>query len=65
MNWDQVEGNWKQIKGKAKQMWANLTDDDLENIAGKRQELTGRLQVKYGLAKEKAEQQIDEWISKL
>ena len=42
MNWDQVEGNWKQIKGKAKQMWANLTDDDLENIAGKRQELAGR-----------------------
>lgn len=65
MNWDQVEGNWKQFKGKAKQMWANLTDDDLENIAGKRQELAGRLQAKYGLAKEKAEQQIDEWASKL
>jgi len=65
MNWDQVEGNWKQIKGKAKQMWADLTDDDLENIAGKRQELAGRLQAKYGLAKEKAEQQIDEWIRKL
>jgi uncharacterized protein YjbJ (UPF0337 family) len=60
-----VEGNWKQIKGKAKQMWADLTDDDLENIAGKRQELVGRLQAKYGLAKEKAEQQIDEWIRKL
>jgi uncharacterized protein YjbJ (UPF0337 family) len=65
MNWDQVEGNWKQIKGKAKQMWADLTDDDLENIAGKRQELAGRLQARYGLAKEKAEQQIDEWIRKL
>ena len=65
MNWDQVEGNWKQIKGKAKQMWANLTDDDLDNIAGKRQELAGRLQAKYGLAKEKVEQQIDEWIGKL
>lgn len=65
MNWDQVEGNWKQMKGKAKQMWADLTDDDLENIAGKRQELAGRLQAKYGLAKDKAEQQIDEWIRKL
>ena len=65
MNWDQVEGNWKQIRGKAKQMWADLTDDDLENIAGKRQELVGRLQAKYGIAKDKAEQQIDEWIKKL
>jgi uncharacterized protein YjbJ (UPF0337 family) len=65
MNWDQVEGNWKQMKGKARQMWANLTDDDLENVSGKREELVGRLQAKYGLAKDKAEQQIDEWIRKL
>jgi uncharacterized protein YjbJ (UPF0337 family) len=65
MNWDQVEGNWKQLKGKARQMWADLTDDDLESIAGKRQELAGRLQARYGLAKDKAERQIDEWISKL
>jgi len=65
MNWDRVEGNWKQLEWKAKQMWTDLTDDDLENIAGKRGELVGRLQAKYGIAKEKAEQQIDEWVEKL
>ncbi|MDQ3775707.1 MAG: CsbD family protein [Pseudomonadota bacterium] len=43
MNWDQVHGNWNQVKGKAKQMWGDLTDDELGTIAGKRDELVGRL----------------------
>jgi uncharacterized protein YjbJ (UPF0337 family) len=65
MNWDRIEGNWKQLKGKAKQKWGNLTDDDLDVIEGKRDELAGRLQARYGLAKDEANRQIDEWAKNL
>ena len=62
MNWDEAKGNWKQIKGKAKQMWGDFTDDELDVIEGKREELVGRLQTKYGYTKEKAEQEADTWV---
>lgn len=62
MNWDQVQGNWKQIKGKVKQQWARLTDDDLGRISGKREELLGLLQQRYGYQKEQAEREIDNWL---
>ena len=52
MNWDQVEGKWKQLRGSAKQKWGKLTDNDLDYIAGKRNEFAGKLQERYGLAKE-------------
>jgi len=58
MNWDIVEGNWKQFKGKVKARWANLTDDHLDVIAGKRVQLSGKIQEAYGLTKDEAEQQI-------
>lgn len=61
MNWDQIEGKWKQTKGVVKERWGKLTDDDLNVIAGKRDQLVGRLQERYGLAKEQAEKQIDDW----
>lgn len=61
MNWDQAEGNWTQWKGKLKEKWGKLTEDDLTIIAGKREQLSGMLQVKYGYAKEKAEQELDEF----
>ena len=61
MNWDQVEGKWKQMRGVVKEKWGKLTDDDLDSIAGKREKLAGRLQVCYGLHKELAEKQCDEW----
>jgi uncharacterized protein YjbJ (UPF0337 family) len=61
MNWDQIEGKWKQMKGAARQKWAKLTDDDLEFIAGNRDQFAGRLQERYGIAKEEAERQLDEW----
>jgi len=44
MNWDRVEGNWKQIKGKLREKWGNLSDDDLEKINGRRDQLEGKLQ---------------------
>ncbi|MGL4413016.1 MAG: CsbD family protein [Roseinatronobacter sp.] len=64
MNWDQVEGKWKQIKGSAKDQWGKLTDDDLDQAAGKRDKLVGKIQERYGIAKEEAEKQVDEWSSK-
>jgi uncharacterized protein YjbJ (UPF0337 family) len=64
MNWDQVAGNWKQAKGKVKQQWGKLTDDDLTLIDGKRDELAGRLQERYGYAKDEAEKEIDTWAGR-
>jgi uncharacterized protein YjbJ (UPF0337 family) len=61
MNWDRVAGNWKQFKGRAKQQWGKLTDDDLDVAAGKRDELAGKVQERYGVAKDEAERQVDEW----
>jgi uncharacterized protein YjbJ (UPF0337 family) len=63
MNWDQLEGNWKQLKGTVKQQWGKLTDNDLEYIAGKRDKFAGKLQERYGLAKEEAEKKADEWLN--
>jgi uncharacterized protein YjbJ (UPF0337 family) len=65
MNWDRIEGNWKQFKGKAKQKWASLTDDDLENLKGKRDELIGRIQERMGIARDKAEQEVNDWANSL
>ncbi len=61
MNWDQIEGQWNQVKGKAQQKWGKLTDDDLDVAAGKRDELIGRIQERYGIAKEEAEKQVDDF----
>jgi uncharacterized protein YjbJ (UPF0337 family) len=61
MNWDQIQGKWKQLKGNARQKWAKLTDDDLEYIAGNREHFAGRLQERYGIAREEAERQLDAW----
>jgi uncharacterized protein YjbJ (UPF0337 family) len=62
MNTDQMSGKWKQMKGAAKQQWGKLTDDDLEVIAGKRESLAGKLQERYGMAKEDAQTKADEWL---
>jgi uncharacterized protein YjbJ (UPF0337 family) len=64
MNWDRVEGNWKQFKGKAQQHWGNLTNDDLDVVEGKREELSGKIQSRYGVAKDEAEKQIDDWLTR-
>lgn len=61
MNWDRIEGNWKQLKGSAKERWGKLTDDQLDVIAGKRDNLAGRIQETYGLSKDEAEKQLDDW----
>jgi uncharacterized protein YjbJ (UPF0337 family) len=61
MNKDTLEGNWKQFKGKVKEEWGKLTDDDLDIINGRREQLVGTLQERYGLAKGAAEKQIKEF----
>ena len=62
MNWDRIEGNWKEFKGKALTQWGKLTNDDLDVVEGKRVELAGRLQQRYGYAKDQAEKEIDTWL---
>jgi uncharacterized protein YjbJ (UPF0337 family) len=61
MNWDTVEGNWKQFKGSVKRQWGKLTDDHLDIIAGKREQLAGKIQEAYGVSKDEAEKQISEF----
>lgn len=65
MNWDQIKGQWLQFKGQAKSKWGKLTDDDVANISGKKDQLVGRIQERYGILKDEAEKQVDEWLSKL
>lgn len=62
MNWEQIKGDWKRLKGQVKQRWAKLTDDDLALLEGKREELSGIIQKRYGLAKEEAELQMEEFF---
>lgn len=65
MNWDQIQGNWKQVTGQVREKWGRLTDSDLTVIAGRREQLAGLLQERYGYAKEKAEQELDEFMQAL
>jgi uncharacterized protein YjbJ (UPF0337 family) len=65
MNWDQIAGNWQQFKGKVKEKWGKLTDDDLKVIEGKRDQLSGVLQKKYGYAKEQAERELEDFSKAL
>ncbi len=65
MNWDQIEGNWRQVRGKARTMWGKLTDDDLDVIAGKRDQLIGKLQERYGIKREELEKEVDEFQKRL
>ncbi len=62
--WDQIAGKWKQVKGDVRTQWGKLTDDDLEQIAGKKDKLAGVIQQRYGIAESEANRQIDEWASK-
>ena len=61
MNEDQFEGKWKQMKGTVKEKWGKLTDDDVTVINGKKDILAGKIQERYGITKEEAERQIDEF----
>ncbi|RWR10683.1 CsbD family protein [Paenirhodobacter populi] len=62
MNWDIIEGKWTQLKGSVKSKWGGLTDDDLQQIAGKQEQLSGKLQERYGWTKEEANKQINDFF---
>ncbi len=61
MNTNQTSGNWKQFKGKMKEQWGKLTDDDLTIVEGKRDQLIGKIQERYGYGKEAAETEVKNW----
>jgi len=65
MNWDRIEGNWKQFKGNVKEQWGKLTDDQIDVIAGKRDNLAGKIQEAYGVSSEEAETQLHEWQQRM
>lgn len=64
MNWDRVEGDWKQIKGSVKEQWGKLSDEQLEVITGKQDQLAGNIQEAYGISKEEAQKQLAAWLDK-
>ena len=61
MHWDRIQGQWKQLTGRAKAQWGELTDDDLTVVAGRRDQLAGKIQERYGVALHEAEAQIAAW----
>jgi len=61
MNWDTIKGNWKQMKGSMKQQWGKLTDDEFDQMEGSRDKLVGKIQERYGCARDEAEKQVNDW----
>lgn len=64
MNQDIIQGKWEQLKGGVKEQWGKLTDDDITQINGSAQKLSGRLQERYGYAKDRAEEEIDSFLKR-
>ena len=65
MDSNRIEGSWSELKGKAKQQWGNLTDNELTQIGGKKDELIGRIQARYGYSKDKAKQEVESWLERM
>jgi uncharacterized protein YjbJ (UPF0337 family) len=62
---NRIEGSWAELKGKAKQQWGNLTDSELTQIGGKKDELIGRIQARYGYSKDRAQQEVESWLESM
>lgn len=65
MNEEQIKGNWKQVKGELKKKWAMLTDDDLGEVQGRIDILAGKIQTRYGKAKDDALKEVNEFFEAL
>jgi uncharacterized protein YjbJ (UPF0337 family) len=65
MNWDRVQGEWQALRAQVKSKWAKLTDDDLKMISAKKDALVGKIQERYGILRDEAEKQVDDWIAKI
>ena len=63
--WSRVKANWQQFKGQAKTKWGQLTNDEITQIEGEKDQLVGIIQEKYHLAKQDAEKQVDNWVQNL
>jgi uncharacterized protein YjbJ (UPF0337 family) len=63
--WNKVSGNWKRMKGAVKQRWGKLTHNDIREAQGRREVLNGYIQTRYGIDREAADRQIDEWMKTL
>ncbi|HWO08202.1 MAG TPA: CsbD family protein [Polyangiaceae bacterium] len=63
MNTDVFQGRWQQLKGKARVKWGKLTNDDIDQIRGERDQLVGKLRERYGLERDRAEREVDDWLS--
>ena len=61
MNEDTLKGQWTQLKGQLREQWGKLTDDDLDRIQGRSEQLIGRIQQRYGVARDEAKRQVEEW----
>ncbi|WP_418593228.1 CsbD family protein [Ponticoccus sp. (in: a-proteobacteria)] len=65
MNWDQIQGKWTQLKGKAREEWGELTDNEIQEARGEREQMLGLIQEKYGRTREEAERELSRWQTKL
>ena len=65
MNWQEIEGSWEQLKAGMRQQWSKLTDDEIAAVNGRKEHLVQKLQEKYGLAQEAAEEEVEKWRAKL
>ncbi|WP_193139233.1 MULTISPECIES: CsbD family protein [unclassified Meridianimarinicoccus] len=65
MNWDEIEGKWMQFKGSAREKWGKLSDQELEEAKGNREQLLGLIQENYGKTREEAEEAIDSWLKSI
>ena len=63
MNWDIIKGQWKQLTGSVKERWGKLTDDEITQMEGSRDQLEGKIQEKYGTTKEAAQKEVDEFFA--
>lgn len=65
MNWERIEAEWKQLGGKVREQWGKLTNDDVDRIAGKRDQLVGKIQERYAKGRDEAEREVDAWCDNL
>jgi uncharacterized protein YjbJ (UPF0337 family) len=63
MNEDILQGKWAQLKGKVKEQWGKLTDDEIDQLGGRKDQLIGRVQERYGIARDQAERDVDNWLN--
>jgi len=61
MNEDTLKGHWTQLKGQVREQWGKLTNDDLDQIQGRAEQLVGKIKARYGVARDEAKRQVDEW----